>query len=131
MMVGARSMLRRGWLMPAAVCPSGSVPSGRDHAWVVGRPVELAADLLGLVVTAFPGRTIHGVGDAAYHGRSLLAAGKTWTTRPPANAALYAPAPPHRQTRPPSAQGRQARQAGTDRGQISASRRQYPLPGRP
>jgi hypothetical protein len=57
-------------------------------------PVELAADLLGLVVTAFPGRTIHGVGDAAYHGRALLVAGTTWTTRPPANAALYAPAPP-------------------------------------
>jgi DDE superfamily endonuclease len=56
-------------------------------------PVELAADLLGLVVAAFPGRRVHGVGDAAYHGQALLVAGTTWTTRLPANAALHAPAP--------------------------------------
>jgi hypothetical protein len=56
-------------------------------------PVELAAELLGLVVAAFPDRRVHGVGDAAYHGRALLVDGATWTTRLPANAALYAPAP--------------------------------------
>ena len=37
---------------------------------------------------------MHGVGDAAYHGRPLLVEGTTWTTRLPGNAALYAPAPP-------------------------------------
>ena len=36
---------------------------------------------------------MHGVGDAAYHGKPLLVAGTTWTTRLPANAALYDLAP--------------------------------------
>src|SRR5512133_2423165 len=40
---------------------------------------------------AFPDRVVHGVGDAAYHGTALLAAGVTWTTRLPANAALFGP----------------------------------------
>src|SRR6266542_3242014 len=52
-------------------------------------PVELAAQLLGLVAAEFPEREVHGVGDAAYHGRPLLVAGTTWTTRLPANAASY------------------------------------------
>jgi hypothetical protein len=43
---------------------------------------------------AFPDRAVHGVGDAAYHGKPLLVTGTTWTTRLPANAALFAPAPP-------------------------------------
>ena len=37
---------------------------------------------------------MHGVGDAAYHGKPLLVAGTTWTTRLPANAALFDTAPP-------------------------------------
>ncbi|WP_239341919.1 transposase, partial [Frankia sp. CiP3] len=57
-------------------------------------PVELAGELLGLVAAEFPGRVVHGVGDAAYHGKPLLVAGTTWTTRLPANAALYDLAPP-------------------------------------
>jgi hypothetical protein len=57
-------------------------------------PVELAGELLGLVAAEFPGRQVHGVGDAAYHGTPLLVAGTTWTTRLPANAALYDLAPP-------------------------------------
>ena len=40
-----------------------------------------------------------GVGDAAYHGKPLLVAGATITTRLRANAALYAPAPPRTGTR--------------------------------
>jgi DDE superfamily endonuclease len=51
--------------------------------------VELAAQLLGLIAAAFPDRRVHGVGDAAYHGTPLLVPGTTWTTRLPANAALY------------------------------------------
>jgi len=50
--------------------------------------------LLGLIAAAFPQRQVHGVGDAAYHGKPLLVAGTTWTTRLPANAALYDLAPP-------------------------------------
>jgi DDE superfamily endonuclease len=57
-------------------------------------PVALAAELLGLIVAEFPDRRVHGVGDAAYHGRALVVAGTTFTTRLPANAALCAPAPP-------------------------------------
>ena len=57
-------------------------------------PVELAAALLGLIRAAFPDREVHGVGDAAYHGKPLLVAGTTWTTRLPANAALFDTAPP-------------------------------------
>ncbi|MPY86050.1 MAG: transposase, partial [Actinophytocola sp.] len=49
-------------------------------------PVELAAELLELLAGEFPERVIHGVGDAAYHGRPLVVAGTTWTTRLPSNA---------------------------------------------
>jgi len=55
--------------------------------------VDLAGELPGLIAAAFPGRRVYGVGDAAYHGKALLVAGTTWTTRLPANAALYGPAP--------------------------------------
>jgi len=57
-------------------------------------PVDLAGALLALVAAEFPGRAVHGVGDAAYHGKPLLVPGVTWTTRLPANAALYDLAPP-------------------------------------
>lgn len=45
---------------------------------------------------AFPGRAVHVVADAAYHGPALkqLPASVTWTTRLPANAVLYSLAPP-------------------------------------
>jgi hypothetical protein len=56
--------------------------------------VELAGVMLGLLAAAFPGRPVHGVGDAAFHGAALQVQGTTWTTRLPANAVLYAPAPP-------------------------------------
>ena len=57
-------------------------------------PVELAGQLLGLIAAELPGRRLHGVGDAACHGKPLLVAGTTWTTLLPANAALYDLAPP-------------------------------------
>jgi hypothetical protein len=57
-------------------------------------PVELAAQMLALITAAFPDRDVHGVGDAAYHGKPLLVAGVTWTTRLPANACLFDTAPP-------------------------------------
>jgi hypothetical protein len=56
--------------------------------------VHLAAELISLLAREFPDRIIHAVGDAAYHGRPLLIAHTSITTRLPANAALYAPAPP-------------------------------------
>jgi DDE superfamily endonuclease len=57
-------------------------------------PVQLAAELLTLLAEEFNDRVVHGVADAAYHGRPLVVAGTTWTTRLPANAALYGPKPP-------------------------------------
>jgi hypothetical protein len=56
--------------------------------------VELAARMLSVLAGAFPGRVIHGVGDAAFHGHALVAEGSTWTTRLPSNAVLYGPKPP-------------------------------------
>ena len=56
--------------------------------------VDLAAEMLGKLAGAFPGRTLHGVGDAAFHGESLIVEGTTWTARLPANAVLYGPKPP-------------------------------------
>jgi DDE superfamily endonuclease len=57
-------------------------------------PVELAGELVTLIVAEFGDRQVHGVGDAAYHGEPLLVPGSTWITRLPANAALFALAPP-------------------------------------
>jgi hypothetical protein len=56
--------------------------------------VDLAAQLLGLLAVEFPDRRLHAVGDAHYHGRALLGAGASITTRLPVNAALFGPAPP-------------------------------------
>lgn len=65
-------------------------------------PVKLAGEMISVLVQAFPGRRIHVVGDAAYHGKPLLIAGATITTRLPANAVLYAlaPAPTGKRGRP-------------------------------
>jgi hypothetical protein len=56
-------------------------------------PVRLAGELISVLAQAFPDRRIHVVGDAAYHGKPLLVPGATITTRLPANAVLYMPAP--------------------------------------
>ena len=58
--------------------------------------VETAAALVSLLALAFPGRMIHVVADAAYHGPALRALPEnvTWTCRIPRNAVLYDLAPP-------------------------------------
>jgi hypothetical protein len=58
--------------------------------------VSAAAELVVLLAGAFPGRAVHVVADAHYHGPAIktLPATVTWTTRLPRNAVLYAPAPP-------------------------------------
>jgi DDE superfamily endonuclease len=63
---------------------------GKDTA----TPVDLAAEMTKLLADALPGRAVHGVGDAAFHGGSLVIERATWTTRLPANAVLYGPKPP-------------------------------------
>jgi hypothetical protein len=56
--------------------------------------VRLAADLTGLLAEAFPGRQVHGAGDAAFHGEPLVIEGTTWTTRLPSSAVIHGPKPP-------------------------------------
>ena len=58
--------------------------------------VETAAALVRQLALAFPGRMVHVVADAAYHGPALrgLPANVTWTCRIPRNAVLYELAPP-------------------------------------
>ena len=55
---------------------------------------QLAAQMVKELAGAFPGREVHGTGDAAFHGESLAIKGATWTTRLPANAVLHGPKPP-------------------------------------
>jgi hypothetical protein len=55
--------------------------------------VALAGEMVKLLAVAFPGRPVHGTGDAAFHGQALVE-GTTWTTRLPANAVLFGPKPP-------------------------------------
>jgi len=55
--------------------------------------VKLAAQMLTVLTAAFPGRMIHGVGDAAFHGQALICQNTTWTTRLPASAVLCGPRP--------------------------------------
>src|SRR5258708_3158539 len=55
--------------------------------------VDLAARMLTTLTAAFPGRIIHGVGDAAFHGQALICGNSTWTTRLPAKSVLYGPRP--------------------------------------
>ena len=55
--------------------------------------VVLAGQMLTTLTAAFPGRMIHGVGDAAFHGEALICENSTWTTRLPASAVLYGPKP--------------------------------------
>jgi DDE superfamily endonuclease len=57
-------------------------------------PVQLAGQLLALLAAEFADRGVHGVGDAAYHGKALLVAGTGWSTRLPSNAVLHDLAPP-------------------------------------
>ena len=66
--------------------------------------VEIAAQMITTIAARVPGRRVHVVADAAYHGKSLrdLPDLVTWTTRLPRNAVLYhrAPAPTGRRGRP-------------------------------
>lgn len=67
--------------------------------------VDLAAQMITTIAGRVPGRGIHVVADAAYHGKTLrdLPTQVTWTTRLPCNAVLYhrAPPPTGKRGRPP------------------------------
>jgi hypothetical protein len=57
--------------------------------------VDLATQMITTIAERVPGRRVHVVADAAYHGKGLrdLSTGITWTTRLPRNAVLYHRAP--------------------------------------
>ena len=66
--------------------------------------VDLAAQMITTIAGRVPGRRVHVVADAAYHGKGLrdLPVHISWTTRLPRNAVLYhrAPAPTGKRGRP-------------------------------
>jgi hypothetical protein len=66
--------------------------------------VELACQIVAAIAARLPGRRIHVVADAAYHGKQVrgLPEQVTWTTRLPRNATLYgrAPGPTGKRGRP-------------------------------
>src|ERR1700733_5465097 len=90
------------WVVAAIVvklrfCPSPVALPVLFRLWRgkgTASPVDLAAEMVKILAAAFPGRTLHGTGDAAFHGQALIVQGVTWTTRLPANAVLYGPKPP-------------------------------------
>jgi len=90
------------WLVAALVvrlpcCPSPVALPVLFRLWRgkgTASQVRLAADLLELLVRAFPGRAVHGTGDAAFHGEPLVIEGATFTTRLPASAVICGPKPP-------------------------------------
>ncbi len=78
--------------------------------------VELAAQMLTTLTAAFPGRVIHGAGDAAFHGQALICGNSTRTTRLPAKSVLYGPRPgPDRPARPAAQERRPAGHPRPDR----------------
>lgn len=66
--------------------------------------VDLACQMIEAITARLPGRSVHVVADAAYHGKQIKALPEqvTWTTRLPRNAALYgrAPGPTGKRGRP-------------------------------
>jgi len=58
--------------------------------------IDLAREMIGVLLRAFPERALQITADAAYHGGRLadLPARASITTRTPRNAVVYAPAPP-------------------------------------
>ena len=90
------------WVVAAVVvklpfCPSPVALPVLFRLWRgkgTATPVDLAAEMVKLLAGAFPGWAVHGTGDAAFHGETLVMKDATWTTRLPANAVLYGPKPP-------------------------------------
>jgi DDE superfamily endonuclease len=99
---GKKTGFGNTWVIAALVvrlpcCPSPVALPVLFRLWRgkgTASQVQLAAELLKLLRDAFPGRTVHGTGDAAFHGEALAVEGTTWTTRLPAGAVLWGPKPP-------------------------------------
>lgn len=88
-----------GLLVPLPFLPRPVCLPVLARLWRPGREVskvDLARELVGVLLAAFPKRRVHLVGDAAYHGKALrdLPERCTWTCRMQRNGVFYAPAPP-------------------------------------
>ena len=92
----------RPWFMSRPLCLP--VLCRRWQGKGTASTVEIAAQMITTIAARVPGRQVHVVADAAYHGKSLrdLPSTVTWTTRLPRNAVLYqrAPAPTGKRGRP-------------------------------
>jgi hypothetical protein len=93
--------------------PGKAAGKARKRDAAPASTVSAAAGLVALLAGAFPGRTVHVVADARYHGPAIkdLPGNVTWTTRLPRNAVLYALAPPR--VRKPGRPPRKGRRLGT------------------
>lgn len=88
-----------GLLVPMPFLPRPVCLPVLARLWRPGREVskvDLARELVGVLLAVFPHRRLHLVGDAAYHGKALrdLPERCTWTCRMQRNGVFYAPAPP-------------------------------------
>lgn len=85
----------------ARLLPPKGRAGSRRRTPEAGSRTAVAVALVTALAAAFPGRPVHAVADAAYHGPALkhLPPAVTWTTRLPANAVLYA-LPPGRRPGP-------------------------------
>ena len=74
----------------------GKARKARKRDAAPASTVSAAVALVTVLAGAFPGRAVHVVADAHYHGPALrdLPQNVTWTTRLPKNAVLYDLAPP-------------------------------------
>jgi hypothetical protein len=98
---GKKTAFGNTWVIAALVvqlpfCPSPTALPVLFRLWRgkgTASQVQLAAELTQILVRAFPGREVHGTGDAAFHGEPLVIKGATWTTRLPANAVIHGPKP--------------------------------------
>jgi hypothetical protein len=99
---GKKTAFGNTWLVAALVvrlpcCPSPVALPALFRLWRgkgTASQVQLAAELLKLLKAEFPGRVVHGTGDAAFHGEALVIDGVTWTTRLPSSAVAWGPKPP-------------------------------------
>jgi hypothetical protein len=99
---GKKTAYGNTWVIAALVvklpcCPSPVALPVLFRLWrgkgTASQP-ELAAQLVKVLAEAFPDRAVHGTGDCAFHGESLVIEGTTWTTRLPSNAVISGPKPP-------------------------------------
>ena len=82
---GKKTASGNTWVIAALVvklpcCPSPVALPVLFRLWRgkgTASQVELAAQMLEVLAGAFPGREVHGTGDAAFHGKSLVIDGTT------------------------------------------------------